>query len=122
MIGRRAARASAENGTASGPHKRATRMPDDVVFRLSPRGGPPPEAEILFHAQRAREYGYTWVGLRRPRNSERIRYGTSRVYLIATEARPRKTVLRGVVRDVRNTRPNDELLGDIYRHHDFPAW
>jgi uncharacterized protein DUF429 len=97
-------------------------MPDDVVFRLSPRGGPPPEAEIVFHAQRSQEYGHTWVGLRRPRNAERIHYGMSRVYLITSAARSRKTVLRGIVREVRGTRPNDELLGDIYRDHDFPTW
>ena len=102
-------------------------MANDVIFRLSRAGGPPPEAEILFHAQRAQQYGHTWVGLRRPRsgqqlNRKRIKYGTSRAYLITSEARSRKTVLRGTVREVTNTRPDDELLGDIYRGHDFPAW
>jgi len=49
-------------------------MPDDVIFRLSPGGGPPPEAELLFHAQRAREYGHIWVGLRPQGNAECVRH------------------------------------------------
>ncbi|MBY0397994.1 MAG: hypothetical protein K2X91_16215, partial [Thermoleophilia bacterium] len=48
--------------------------------------------------------------------------GQSRLYLITSEARRRKTVLRGIVREVRETRPDDELLGDPYRDHAFPAW
>ncbi len=85
--------------------KRAKPIPEDVIFRLSPRGGPPPEAELLFHAQRAQEYGHTWVGLRRPRNPERVRCGTSRIYLITSEARPRKIVLRCRMRNNRLRHP-----------------
>src|ERR1019366_9225750 len=101
-------------------------MPTDVIFRLAPHGGPPPEVEILFHAQRSQEYGHTWVGLRRPKANERLNgniiYGTSRVYLITSEAQHRKTVLRGIVREVTRIRPDDELLGDIYGSHHFPSW
>lgn len=96
-------------------------MPDDVIFRLSPAGGPPPEAEILFHAQRAQQYGHTWVGLPRRRQNN-ISYGTSRAYLITSEARRQKTVLRGIVRDVTSTKPDDELLDDIYVGHEFSWW
>jgi hypothetical protein len=59
-------------------------MPEDIIFRLSPGGGPPPEAELLFHAQRALEYGYKWVGLRRSMNAARIECGRSRLYLITS--------------------------------------
>ncbi len=97
-------------------------MPEDIIFRLSPGGGPPPEAELLFHAQRAREYGYTWVGLRRSMNAARIERGRSRLYLITSAAEPRKIVLRGIVREASDRRPDDELLRDFYRDHHFPAW
>jgi hypothetical protein len=97
-------------------------MPEDIIFRLSPGGGPPPEAELLFHAQRAREYGYTWVGLRRSMNAARIECGKSRLYLITSAAEPKKTVLRGIVREASNRRPDDELLRDFYRDHDLPTW
>lgn len=97
-------------------------MADDVLFRLSPGDGPPPEAEILFHAQRAREFGYTRVGLRRGRNADRVRLGESRLFLITSEVCRRKTVLCGVVREVCDARPGDDLLDDLYRGHDFPAW
>jgi hypothetical protein len=100
----------------------STGVPDDIIFRLSPRGGPPPEAEILFHAQRAQEYGHTWVGLRRERNADRIHYGRSRLYLITSQAHRRKRILRGIVREVTATRPDDDLVGDIYHGHDFQAW
>src|SRR6185436_21088310 len=79
-------------------------------------------AEILFHAQRAQEYGHTWVGLRRDRNADRIYYGSSRLYLITSRAERRKIVLRGIVREVTGTRPDDEMADDIYRGHDFQAW
>jgi hypothetical protein len=97
-------------------------MTEDIIFRLSPGGGPPPEAELLFHAQRAREYGYTWVGLRRSMNAARIECGRSRLYLITSAAEPKKTVLRGIVREASNRRPDDDLLRDFYRDHDLPAW
>lgn len=101
-------------------------MPGDVIFRLSPGGGPPPEVEIIFHAQRAQEYGHTWIGLHRPKTNQQlnkeINYGASHVYIITSEARHRKTVLRGIVREVTHVRPDDEFLGDIYRGHDFQSW
>jgi hypothetical protein len=97
-------------------------VPNDIIFRLSPRGGPPPETEILFHAQRAQEDGDTWVGLRRDRNANRIHCGISRLYLITSQVQHRKLVLRGIVRDVISTRPKDQRVNDIYHGYEFEAW
>ncbi len=98
-------------------------MPDDVVFQLSSNGkGPPPEDEILFHNQTAEEYGYTWVGLPRAANQNRIELGVSHAYLMAPERKASRLILRGVVTDVSNQKPNDKLLADFYRGHAFDWW
>ena len=55
-------------------------------------------------------------------NAARIECGRSWLYLITSAAEPKKTVLRGIVREASTCRPDDELLRDFYRDHDLPAW
>lgn len=97
-------------------------MASDIIFRLSRKGGPPPEAEILFHAQRAQEYGVTWVGLGYAPARKKIVFHESRLYLISSTAISRKTVLRGIIRDARSAKPSDPAVNDFYAGHDFDWW